>query len=104
MSDVKYIVTVNSETGEPTKVELIGDAGELTELDLNELPHGSVDTRGAGGISVVINIYGGTPVNPQGEVTLPESRNVLWRFPSSTLRRPSKPCPPAPPPRPSVKS
>jgi hypothetical protein len=37
MADVKYLVTVDSETGVVTRLELVGDAGELTEVDLKKL-------------------------------------------------------------------
>jgi hypothetical protein len=37
MADVRYLVTVDSETGVLTKLELVGDAEELTEVDLSKL-------------------------------------------------------------------
>ena len=93
MADIKYLVTVNSETGTPTKFELVGDAGELTELDLRELSWDCGSAGGTGGISVVINISGGTGVNPQGGVKVTESGKTLWSFPSPIPRPPSPPRP-----------
>jgi hypothetical protein len=43
MADIKYLVTVDSETGDLTKLELVGDAGELTEVKLGQLSdHASI--------------------------------------------------------------
>jgi len=56
MADVKYLVTVDSETGTPKKLELVGDAGEFMEVDLSNL---SWDSGNARGISIAVNIYTG---------------------------------------------
>ncbi len=79
MAELKYIVTVDSETGAPIKLHLLGDSGELTEMDLSEL---SWDSGNTGGISVVVNIYGGASVNPKSEVRVPERGIQKCRFPS----------------------
>jgi hypothetical protein len=56
MANLKYLMTVDSETGEPTRLQLVGEAGELTDVDLSEL---SCDGGGkaGGGTSIVVNIY-----------------------------------------------
>ena len=79
MADVKYLVTVDSETGAPTKLELVGDSGELTQVDLSKLSWGGGNT---GGVSIVVNIYGAASVNPQGDV---KDRGFLTRASSPPL-------------------
>ncbi len=56
MADLKYFMTVDSETGEVTRLQLVGDAGELTDVDLSEV---SCDGGGkaGGGTSIVVNIF-----------------------------------------------
>jgi hypothetical protein len=79
MSEIKYLVTVDSETGVPTKLQLVGDAGELTELDLSNLSWEGANT---GAISVVVNVYGSGSIVPQGEVKVSEYGARRCRFPS----------------------
>jgi hypothetical protein len=56
MAHLKYLVTVDSETGEPTKLQLVGDKGELTDVDLSELSW-DVGGKAGGGTNIVVNIY-----------------------------------------------
>jgi hypothetical protein len=67
MANVKYLMTVDSETGEPTRLQLVGDAGELTDVDLSEL---SCDGGGkaGGGTTIVVNIYADGVVDRHAEV------------------------------------
>ncbi len=59
MAEVKYLVTVDEETGETLKVELVGDSGELTEVDLGE----ALRMRPAAAPTYAVNIFmgGGHP-------------------------------------------
>jgi hypothetical protein len=100
MASVKYLVTVDSETGVPTKFELVGESGELTDLDLNKLSW-ECNHGGTGGISLVINIYGGASVSPHGAVRLSESGETLFRFPSPKPGLPTRGA--QQPPTPGVK-
>ena len=56
MSILKYVLTVDASTGVATKLELLGEGGELSEVDLNQLgtysPH-------PGSPSVIVNIFAG---------------------------------------------
>jgi len=66
MASVKYLVTVDSETGRAAKLEKVGDAGELTPVDMSEL---SFDFGNVGSAGIVVNIYGGgASFAPRGEV------------------------------------
>lgn len=63
MSDyLRFLVTVDAATVAPVKVEQVGEAGDLTEVDLASF----VRSLGVAGASpqpqpqVVINIFGGT--------------------------------------------
>lgn len=68
MGSIKYLVTVDSESGTPTRLEMVGDAGELTEVELSKL----FQTSGyAGGVSIAVNIYtGNATVKSQDEEKL----------------------------------
>ena len=58
MADVKYLMTTDSETGAVTRLELVGEDGELTEVDISALccDSGSVSSPPT---SIVVNIYAG---------------------------------------------
>jgi hypothetical protein len=79
MAEAKYLITVNSETGIPTKLEKLGEDGELTPVDLSKI---SFDSGNLGGASVVINIYsGGATVAPKGFVKVTDGDDFCIRFP-----------------------
>ncbi len=65
----RFLVTFDSVRGVPVKVEQIGEAGELTEVDLPRFLR-SLTSGPAASVpqQIVINIYGGggTPVVEQG--------------------------------------
>jgi len=70
MANVKYLVTVDSETGAATKLERVGESGDLKEIDLSKL---FLDIGGFGGTTIVVNIYGGgAGVIPSGAVVSPK--------------------------------
>ena len=56
MANLKYLITVDSETGEPIRLQLVGDSGELTDVDLSDLTCEGGGKAG-GGTSIVVNIY-----------------------------------------------
>jgi len=54
---VKYLVTVDADTGIPVKCEQVGDAGQLTEVSMQDLtPQAAPATSGG---TVIVNIYAG---------------------------------------------
>jgi hypothetical protein len=83
MPELKYLITVNSETGMTTKLERVGESGELTPVDLSKL---SFDFGGVGGAAVVVNIYGvGAPVAPTSAVNavkLTDGEHFSMSFPA----------------------
>lgn len=54
---VKYLVTVDADTGIPMKCEQVGDAGQLTEVSMEDLTP-QVSSASTGG-TVIVNIYAG---------------------------------------------
>jgi hypothetical protein len=69
MADVKYLITADSETGAVTKLELVGEDGELTDVDISALccDSGSV---ASGATSIVVNIYaGGGGASPSMQIS-----------------------------------
>jgi len=68
MADVKYFVTVDSETGLTSKIERVGEGGELKEIDLSKL---FLDIGNVGGTTIVVNIYGGGVTDAPGRATGP---------------------------------
>ncbi|MCM2317128.1 MAG: hypothetical protein NDJ92_18435 [Thermoanaerobaculia bacterium] len=54
---VKYLVTVDADTGIPVKCEQVGDAGQLTEVSMQDVTP-QVAVPSAGG-TVIVNIYTG---------------------------------------------
>lgn len=54
---VKYLVTVDADTGIPVKCEQVGDAGQLTEVSMQDLTP-QVAAPPSGG-TVIVNIYAG---------------------------------------------
>ncbi|HTY84166.1 MAG TPA: hypothetical protein VMB19_08095 [Silvibacterium sp.] len=66
MGEVKYLITVNSETGVIARIEKLGQSGEVTPVDLSKL---SIDLSGVGGAAIVVNIYNsGAAVEQKGAV------------------------------------
>lgn len=61
MSELKrFLVTFDSVRGVPVKVDQIGEAGELTEVDLQGFVRSLAASSPAGASQkIVINIYGG---------------------------------------------
>jgi hypothetical protein len=87
MGSIKYLVTVDSDSGAPTKLEMVGDAGELTEVELSKLFQSS---GYAGGVSIAVNIYtGNATVNRLDEGNIVERDVRKWH----------QPAPNPPPPR-----
>ncbi len=58
MAEIKYLVTVDDETSETLKIELVGDAGDLTEVALEEF---QLPAAAAAPYAVNIYIGGGQP-------------------------------------------
>lgn len=91
--NLRYLVTVDSTSGAPIRAEQIGEAGELTEVDLA----GFVRSLGASAASpgpaqIVINIFAGeTPVAMSGLPAQPAN-------PMRHLGFTPAPVPPPPPP------
>jgi hypothetical protein len=77
MSIQKYVLTVDASTGVATKLELLGEGGELSEVDLNQL--GTYSAR-PGPPTVIVNIFAAP-----GELRT-ESKEPWW-----------PPCPKVPP-------
>ena len=54
---VKYLVTVDADTGVPVKCEQVGEAGQLTEVSMQDLtPRVAAPSTGG---TVIVNIYAG---------------------------------------------
>jgi hypothetical protein len=80
MANIKYLVTVDSETGTATKLERVGESGDLEEIDLSKF---FLDIGNVGGTPVVANIYGGgAAVSPKGAVKLTDGDDLYICFPS----------------------
>jgi hypothetical protein len=84
MAEVKYLITVDSETDMTTKLERVGESGELTPVDLSKL---SFDFGGVGSAAIVVNIYGvGATVAPRGAVNavkLTDGEDFSMTFPAT---------------------
>ncbi len=81
MASVKYLVTVDSETGTATRLERIGESGDLEEMDLSRL---SLDIGHVGAAPIVVNIYGsGAAVSPKNAVKLRDGDDLYICFPSA---------------------
>lgn len=70
--NLRYLVTVDSTTGVPVKVEQVGEAGDLSEMDLATFSRfwGTGDAgAGTSAPQVVVNIFtGGAPWAQRGAV------------------------------------
>jgi hypothetical protein len=85
MAELKYLITVDSVTGIPTKLEKVGEQGDLTPVDLSKVCFDLGDFRPG---SVVINIYsGGATVTPKGFVEMTAGDDLNIRFPCEPPRR-----------------
>jgi len=60
---IKYLLTVDADTGIPVKIEQVGEAGELREVSMSELQP-AITPASAGG-TVIVNIYAGGQVSMQ---------------------------------------
>jgi len=81
MANVKYLVTVDSETCTATKLERVGESGDLEEIDLCKL---FFDIGNVGGTAIVVNIYGGgAAVSPKGPVKLTDGDDLCICFPGN---------------------
>ncbi|MBI2214108.1 MAG: hypothetical protein HYU52_10715 [Acidobacteria bacterium] len=60
---VKYLLTVDADTGVPVKIEQVGEAGELREVSMSDLAP-AISPGSAGG-TVIVNIYAGGQVSMQ---------------------------------------
>jgi hypothetical protein len=99
MSILKYLLSVDASTGEAVKLELLGEAGDLSEVDLSQL---GTHSPPPGAPSVVVNIFAGLghvkslPVGPPCIITPPAPP----RTPEPPPRTPEPPPrTPEPPPR-----
>lgn len=74
---VKYLVTVDADTGVPVKCEQVGEAGQLTEVSMQDLtpPVAAPSTAG----TVIVNIYaGGGQVMTQMQPLPDPSKRTLF--------------------------
>ena len=89
----KYLLTVNAETGEPVKIEHMGEAGELTEVSLEGFqPAASSQPQ-------IINVFIGSqvPAAP-GDVLVQRGERGRPTPPTCIFQGPR---PPKPRPKPS---
>ena len=100
----KYLLTVDSDTGAPVKLEHVGESGELTECDLSQL--GGHTPVPAHQPQVVIHIHGHQPgvagavfgtsgpaasiVNqPSASIVNPPSASIVNQPSASIVNQPS---------------
>lgn len=87
---VKYLVTVDADTGIPVKCEQVGEAGQLTEVSMQDLTP-QVASPSSGG-TVIVNIYAGggqvmthtQPATEAGKRTLFAPGIIMGGTPSAT--------------------
>lgn len=89
---VKYLLTVESETGAPVKIELMGEAGELTEVPLEDLQIG----RGMHSTPQVVNVFFGS--QPGAAVQVQRAGRQPPQPPSIIIGGPTPPPKPRPKP------
>lgn len=67
---VRYLVTVDSASGAPIKVEQLGQAGDLSEVDVASFLRGLGTGSGGTGAppQIVVNIFAGGAPGAQGAV------------------------------------
>jgi hypothetical protein len=96
---IKYLLTVDATTGRPIKAERLGDAGELSEVALNELflrppaPPPAASTVSGTPQSVVINIFMGGQPQPVSTTSVAASSKLeeaVADAPFVVTRLPSK--------------
>jgi hypothetical protein len=102
MSILKYLLSVDSATGEAIKLELLGEAGDLSEVDLSQL---GTYFHPPGAPSVVVNIFAGPghvkslPIGPPW-IICPPGTPPTPRHPEPPPGPPPTPRHPEPPPGP----
>ena len=80
MANIKYLLTVDSESCMATKLERVGESGELKEIDLSKV---CFDVGNVGGAAIVVNIYGGgAAVTPKSAVKFTEGEELCICFPA----------------------
>jgi hypothetical protein len=68
--NLRYLVTVDSASGAPVKVELLGQAGDLSEVDMASFLRG-LGSGGAGAPpNIVVNIFAGGAPGTQGATVM----------------------------------
>lgn len=98
MSDyLRFLVTVDAASGEPVKVEQLGEAGDLAQVDLAAF----LRSLGAGSANqqpqIVVNIFGG---GAAGVVAAGSSAPQAGRPPMDIQGGPPPPTQIQPPPKP----
>lgn len=93
---LRYLVTVDATSGEPVRAEQVGEAGDLTEVDLaGFLRSLGASARSSGPSQIVINIFAGeTPValsGAQTQATNPMRHLGFVPAPPPTAPPPGKP-------------
>jgi hypothetical protein len=88
----RFLVTVDSARGVPVKVERIGEAGELTEVDLQGFVRSLVSSSPASpSQQIVINIYGGTAQGAEVVEQARPAKNLVYDDePGPYLNKPKK--------------
>lgn len=104
---LRYLLTLDSKTGEMLKAEQLGEAGDLAEVDLAGFArslasslrvHGGMGSLGAPA-PVVINIFSGGAQDSSAKVITPQDPTVIagWTTPPPTTPMVKPPKPPKPP-------
>lgn len=101
---LRYLLTLDSKTGEMLKAEQLGEAGDLAEVDLAGFARSLASSlRVHGGLGapspVVINIFSGGAQDSSAKVTLPHDPTIIsgWTTPPPTTPMVKPPKPPKPP-------
>jgi hypothetical protein len=90
----KFLVTVDDESGEVVKVERMGEAGELTEVDTSSF---SAAALAGGGSPYVVNIFIGSSAEPIVTTSAEQAGKGRAKPPACI---PAPGCIPSPGPRP----
>lgn len=91
----RFLLTVDSATGAAVKVERVGEAGELTEVDLQSLLRMlGASPAAAPPQQIIINVYGGGGQGPATVAVVDPSKGVAKPQPmysNDITSRPYKP-------------